>query len=163
MQADSVRRRRDQAGIIYTGTTGIAATGGACTASAWNKTASVNAATAAAGLDGNLTTRFTTGRTMAVGDFYQVDFTGPVYLTGITLNNSQTSGNDYAARYDVYASLDGASWSKIVTGAAGAPSATTISFGKTQTRYLKVQVNTANTSGAYFSIGELQANGCSLQ
>jgi hypothetical protein len=133
---------------------------GTCTPTKWIDSANVNAATAPAGHDGNAGTRFTTNRAMLVGDYYELDMTGVVYLQGVMLNNS-SAPNDYAASYDVFSSVDGALWTKNATqpGMAGT---TNIIFPRTSARYLKVQVNTVR-AGAVFSIGELQASGCALQ
>jgi hypothetical protein len=128
---------------------------GTCDESKWVETSNVNAINAIAGNDGSLSTRWTTNRAMQVGDYYQFDMTGTAYLTGLVLNNSQTSSSDYAAKYDVSTSNDGTNWSKIVTAAPGA-TVTTINFTKTLARYVRVQVNTVNPSNGWFSIGELQ-------
>jgi hypothetical protein len=134
---------------------------GTCDESKWIESASVNSSTAPAGNDGNLGTRFTTNRAMAVGDSYTVDMTGTVYLSGIVLNNQNVGQNDYAAKFDVYSSNDGSNWSKIVSAAPGATT-TTITFTKTLMRYVRVQINTANTNNNWWSIGELQST-CATQ
>jgi hypothetical protein len=163
--------------VTATGSTGapdldwieITNTGGACSSSVtgtcdeskWIETSNVNASTAHAGNDGDLTTRFTTGRTMAVGDYYQFDMTGTAYLSGIVLNNSQTSSTDYAASYDLYYSNDGSTWTKFVSGVAGGTT-TNIPFNRTLMRYVRVQVAAASSGNRWFSIGELQTT-CSTQ
>ncbi|HVU49784.1 MAG TPA: discoidin domain-containing protein, partial [Polyangia bacterium] len=144
--------------IEVTNTGGACATTsvtGTCDESKWVESSNVNDGTEAAGNDGSLTTRFTTGRAMKGGDYYQADMTGTVYLSGIVLNNQQTSSSDYPASVDVYSSNDGSSWNKIVSGAAGGTT-TTISFTKTLMRYVRVQINAANSNNNYWSIGELQ-------
>ena len=142
------------------GTCGTSVTG-TCDESKWVETAITNQGSANAGNDGDLTTRYTTNRAMANGDWYQVDMTGTVYLSGIALNNSATSPNDYAAKVDVYTSNDANTWNKIVSGATGS-TITTINFTKTLTRYVKVQINTVNSNNNYWSIGELQST-CATQ
>ena len=146
------------------GGAGAAGTGGGagtvvvdyCNRSHWTETASINASTAPQGADGNLTTRFTTGRPMQVGDYYQVDFTGTAYLTAVTLNNTQTSPSDYAMNFDLYSSPNGATWTKFASG-PGAANSTTISFAKTSMRYIRIEVGTASqNAGLFFSIGEFQ-------
>ena len=81
--------------------------------------------------------------------------TGTVYVSGIVLNNSQTSSTDFAPKVDVYYSNDASSWTKIASGVAGSAT-TTIPFTKTLMRYVKVQISGANTSN-WWSIGELQS------
>jgi hypothetical protein len=145
------------AGSGMAGTSGDAGTVvNYCDRTRWTPSASVNANTAPQGVDGDLTTRFTTGRPMQVGDYYQVDFTGAPFLTAVTLNNTQTSGSDYAITYNLYSSPNGVSWTNFASG-PGAMNSTTISFAKTSIRYIRVQVATANpNTGLYFSIGEFQ-------
>jgi hypothetical protein len=127
-----------------------------CDRTRWTSSASINGTTAPQGIDGDLTTRFTTGRPMQVGDYYQVDFTGAPSLTAVTLNNTQTSGSDYAVTYNLYSSPNGLNWTNFASG-PGAMNSTTISFAKTSTRYIRVQVATASqNAGLYFSIGEFQ-------
>jgi len=127
-----------------------------CDRTKWIATASVNPSSAPQGVDGDLSTRFTTGRPMQAGDYYQIDFTGAVHLTGVTSNNTQTSPDDYAANFTVYSSSNGTSWTSVASG-PGVRTLTTISFPKTQMRYVRLQVATASpNTGLYFSVGELQ-------
>jgi len=157
-----------QAGAGGAAGSGTAGTGGgagtivdSCDRSHWTETASINAGSAPLGADGDLVTRYTTSRPMLAGDYYQVDFTGTVFLTAVTLNDSQTSPSDYAVKYDLYSSPNGATWTKFASG-PGVVSSTTISFAKTSMRYIRVQVATANpNAGLYFSIEEFQV-ACSL-
>jgi hypothetical protein len=140
------------------GASGAGGTGAVnyCDRTRWIATASVNAASAPQGVDGDLTTRFTTLRPMQAGDYFQVDFTGAVHLTSVTINNTQTSPDDYATTFTVYSSANGTTWTSVASG-PGVTKMTTISFAKTQMRYVRVQVTTVNPNpGLYYSIGELQ-------
>ena len=145
------------AGSGMAGTSGDAGTAvNYCDRTRWIPSASVNGTTAPQGIDGDLTTRFTTGRPMQAGDYYQVDFTGTPSLTAVTLNNTQTSGSDYAITFSLYSSPNGMTWTNFASG-PGAMNSTTISFAKTSTRYIRVQVATpSQNAGLYFSIGEFQ-------
>ena len=148
-------------GAAGSGTAGTGGGGGVavvdhCDRTRWTPTASINAGTAPQGVDGDLTTRYTTGRPMQAGDYYQVDFTANVFLTAVTLNNTQTSGSDFAVTFDLYSSPDTITWTKFASG-PGSMSSTTISFAKTSLRYVRVQVNKpSGNTGLFFSIGELQ-------
>ena len=82
---------------------------------------------------------------MQVGDYYQVDMTGTVYLSSIVLNNSQTSGNGLRCevrrlQLERRLELD----QDCHRGRAGATT-TIIPFTKTLMRYVKVQINTPAT------------------
>jgi hypothetical protein len=148
-------------GAAGSGAAGAGGAGGTmavnyCDRTKWIPNSSVNPASAAQGIDGNLTTRFTTLRPMQAGDYYQVDFTGAVNLTAVTSNNTQTSPDDYAATFTVYSSTNGTTWTMVASG-PGVKNMTTISFAKTQMRYVRLQVTTANpNTGLYYSIGEFQ-------
>jgi hypothetical protein len=134
---------------------------GTCSVAGWTETSNVNASAASSGDDGNLATRWTTGRAMQVGDYYQVDFAGAIYATGITLNNTQTSANDFASKYALYGSNDGVTWDQTPFAQGnGTASSTTISFPKRQLTAIRVQVVT--TTSNYWSIGDVQMAGCSL-
>jgi hypothetical protein len=135
---------------------------GTCDQSKWVESANVNSSTASLGDDGNFSTRYTTGAAMAAGDYYQVDMTGTVYLSGIVLNNnSDASAQDFASTYDVYSSNDGVNWTKMVSGFAGQQT-TTIPFTKTLMRYFRVQINNTGGNTSWWSIGELQTT-CATQ
>jgi hypothetical protein len=136
---------------------------GLCQPSLWNVTASANSGAAHGATDSNGANRWTTNRPMQAGDYFQIDFTGTVHLTTITLDNSQTATYDYPAAYAVYASQDGSTFSStpFVSG-PGADGKTVITFPQETVRAVRVQVKTPNSnSGLYWSIGELETD-CSL-
>jgi hypothetical protein len=135
---------------------------GTCSTSGWSATSNVNAAQAALADDGNLGTRWTTNRAMQIGDYYQVNFGGAIYATGITLNNTQTSTNDFATSYALYGSTDGVTWDQTPFASGnGSASSTTINFAKRQLTAIRVQIVTV--SGAnYWSIGDVQMASCTL-
>jgi hypothetical protein len=133
---------------------------GSCDRAKWVESASVNGGDAPVAADGNTGSRYTTNRTMAVGDYYQIDFTGTVKLSQIVLNNTGTSGNDYPGGYAVFGSADGVTFDStpFVTG-AGAANSTVISFAQRSLKAVRVKVTAARSN--YWSIGEFQAT-CAL-
>ncbi|HTA20690.1 MAG TPA: discoidin domain-containing protein, partial [Polyangia bacterium] len=135
---------------------------GTCSTSGWSATSNVNAAAASSADDGNLSTRWTTNRAMQIGDYYQVNFGGAIYATGITLNNTQTSTNDFATSYALYGSTDGVTWDQTPFASGnGAASSTTINFAKRQLTAIRVQIVTVSGSN-YWSIGDVQMASCTL-
>jgi hypothetical protein len=133
---------------------------GTCDESKWTEKTNVNTADQALGNDNNLGTRWTTGRAMAVGDYSQVDFTGTVKLTKITLNNSQTSGTDYPGQVQLYASQDGVNFETTpFATAAGTATSTTISFTEKVMKAVKIKVSQARSP--WWSIGDIQTS-CSM-
>ena len=99
---------------------------------------------------------------MAVGDYYQLDFTGTVNLTKIVLNNSQSSGNDFPSGIALYGSMDGTSFdsSAFATG-SGAAGLSTISFTQRTLRAVRIKI-TSTGSTNWWSIGDIQTS-CATQ
>jgi hypothetical protein len=113
------------------------------------------------GADGDLTTRWTSGRFQDGKDWYVVDFAGLVNLTSITLNNTKTAGSDYPAGVALYGSTDGTTFDSAPFATANGSANTVVSFPKRKLRALKIkQTGTANATH-WWSIGEFQA-ACSL-
>jgi hypothetical protein len=134
---------------------------GSCDRTRWIETATDNGGQAGIATDGNLATRWTTNTPMAAGDYYQVDFTGTVKLSSLTLNNSQTSSTDYPGSVEVFGSADGLTFdaAPFVT-ANGAANQTNINFAQRSLKAVRIKVKTAR-AGVWWSIGELQA-GCAI-
>jgi hypothetical protein len=133
---------------------------GSCDRNKWIESASVNNAAAASAADGNGGSRYTTNRTMAVGDHYQIDFTGVVKLSQIVLNNTSTSSGDYPGGYAVYGSMDGVNFdaTPFVTG-TGAANQTIITFAQRSVKAVRIKVTATRSN--YWSIGEFEA-ACTL-
>jgi hypothetical protein len=123
----------------------------------WTKSASKNTGDAGNGADSSLTSRWTSNSGMAVGDSYTVNFGSTVTLKSLTLNNTQTSGNDFPAAMDLYASADGTTFdaTPFATG-NGAANMSTISFSAKSLKAVRVKIKTANTNNNWWSIGEFQ-------
>ena len=110
------------------------------------------------GIDGNLTTRWTSGRSQDGTDFYQVDFGGTVKLTKITLDNTMDGKNapaDFPTGYQVFGSTDGTTFrgTPFVTG-SGTVNSTIITFPQQTVRAIKIKEVGAKVT--WWSIGELQ-------
>jgi hypothetical protein len=132
----------------------------ACDHRTWRATASVTGGDGggpAAGIDGDLTTRWANNRGQNGSDWYQVDFGALVKLARITLDDSKTFPDDYPGSYAVFASLDGVKFDAkpFVTG-NGTRGATVIDFAQRTVRAIKItQVGSALAS-RWWQIGELQ-------
>jgi hypothetical protein len=137
-----------------------------CDRSHWTATASASYTMAPAGppiqgIDGNLTTKWTSGRSQDGTDFYQVDFGGTVKLTKITLDDTgDNSAADFPLMYQVYGSTDGTTFgaTPFVTG-SGTANSTMITFPEQTVR--AVRIRELGTKAEWWSIGELQTV-CSL-
>jgi hypothetical protein len=125
-------------------------------------TSSVSGTAVGAAVDGNRGSRWSTNRGMQNGDHYQVDFTGMVKLSKITLDNTQDgSGNDFPGAVSVFTSQDGVNFNTVSDATAqGAAGQMVLSFQQETMRAIRIQV-TAATPSNWWSIGEIQTD-CSL-
>ena len=108
-------------------------------------------------------TRWSSGTGSYAGQYVQVDFTGTVNLSTITLDNSNDgSTNDFPGTYAVYTSQDGVNFSTtaVATG-SGSAGKTVISFTQEPLRAIRIQATSTNGSGGWWSIGDIQTD-CNL-
>ena len=79
--------------------------------SGWTGTASPLSASypPAKMLDGDLATKYSSGRSLRPGDYFSINMGAPQTFNRIVMN-SGTSTCDYARGYEVYVSSDGANW-----------------------------------------------------
>jgi hypothetical protein len=108
-------------------------------------------------LDGNLTTRWSTGGSQVNGQWFQVDMGTPNVFNKIILN-AVNSANDYPRGYQVYVSNDGINWGSSITNGTGSSSSTTILFPTQVARYIRI-IQTGSVSGTYWSIDEFNVLG----
>ena len=150
---------------------------GICQPNLWNVTSSVSGSSTASLVDGFVnvnsvsgvwspvtSTRWTSGTNNYVGQYVQVDFTGIVNLSTITLDNSADgSPNDFPGVYAVYTSQDGVTFSTtaVATG-AGSANKTIISFTQEAVRAVRIKATSnVGNSGGWWSIGDIQTD-CNL-
>ncbi|MER5431868.1 discoidin domain-containing protein [Streptomyces sp. NPDC002588] len=101
-------------------------------------------------LDGDLTTRYTSGAGQESGQWVEVDM-GKAENFDTLVMDAGNSVNDYARSADVYVSSDGSDWTKVASIASGQP-VEAVTFATQTARYVKV-VNTGS-AGNWWSIGE---------
>lgn len=101
-------------------------------------------------LDGDLTTRWTSGHGLTPGDWMQVDL-GKVTTFDQVVLDAPNSPTDYPRTMEVQVSTDGTTFTPIWRG-SGATATSTITVPTTTARYVKI-VNTS-TSGSWWSIDE---------
>ncbi len=107
-------------------------------------------------LDGDLSTRWSTGGSQAPGQWFQVDMGSTNVFNKIVLN-AANSGNDYPRGYQLLVSNDGMNWN-FVTSGAGTPSITTITFVPQTARYIRI-IQTGSAAGTFWSIHEFNVFG----
>ncbi len=118
----------------------------------WVTTASNNASTTGNALDGNTSTRWTTGTAQTATAWYQVDMLTSQPFNQLTLD-SAGSANDYPRGYAVYVSADGVSWGAPVAAGAGTNKLVTVTFPPQTARYIKIALTAAISN--WWSIAEL--------
>jgi glucosylceramidase len=102
-------------------------------------------------IDGDATTRWSSGHGMQPGDSFQLDLGSTQTFNQLVLDTSASSG-DFARQYEVYTSDDGTTWGKpMATGPGSA--VTRILLPTTTARYIRV-VNKSD-SGSWWSIHDL--------
>ena len=118
-------------------------------------TASRNNGAANRAMDGEISSRWDTGRPMKPGDWFVLDLGVESTVKGLTLD-TRNSSNDYPRGYDVYVSFDGGSWGKPVITGKGTNPITEIKFDKpVRTRFIKI-LQTGSSDSWHWSIHELK-------
>jgi endoglucanase Acf2 len=106
---------------------------------------------AAAAIDGNPTTRFTSGAAQTPGMYWQVNLGAPTRFDTVAMDSSPWPG-DYAHGYQIQISADGATWTTVATTTAtGSPQSAT--FPEQSAQYIRVSLTTPVTPN-WWSIGE---------
>ena len=103
-------------------------------------------------IDGDLTTRWSTGAPQSNGQWFQVDMGTANTFNKMVLNSANSPG-DYPRAYQVNTSPDGVNWGNPIATNTGSSSITTITFTPQVARYIRVtQIGSA--SGNFWSIHE---------
>lgn len=128
--------------------------GGSFNRNGWVTSASSTASGTAAGnvLDGDASTRWSTGAAQTGGEWFQVDMGSNQTFNQIVLDSGSGSTGDYPRGYTVQVSNDGTSWTQIASG-QGTNEQLPINFTAVSARYIKI--TQTGTSGNWWSIGEL--------
>lgn len=123
----------------------------------WTASASVTQFGSSVGnaVDGNSSTRWSTGTTQADGQWFQVDM-GKMQTFNRLVLDSGASSNDYPRGYQVQVSNDGSTWTTVASG-SNSNADLLAEFPVQYARYLKV-VQTG-TSTSWWSIHELYLYG----
>ncbi|TJY38259.1 fibronectin type III domain-containing protein [Cohnella pontilimi] len=137
-------KARDAAGNVSAASNTASATtqsgGGTETAldrTGWTITTSPVNGTPANMIDGDMTTRWTTGTDMVSGQYFIVDMKSPKAFSKIVMD-STGNNNDYARGYQVFVSNDGTNWGSAVASGTGTGPVVTVSFAAQTARYIKV-------------------------
>ena len=119
----------------------------------WKLTASHAAGATGLAIDGDASSRYTTGAPQVPGMWFQIELPQETILRGLELD-STPSPRDYPRGYKVELSSDGASWSKVAEG-TGNGAVTDIPFAGAKAKFVKI-TQTGSVNGLFWSIHELQ-------
>jgi hypothetical protein len=137
----------------------VAAVVGALSRWAWVVTASTSASgdAPANAVDGDITTRWSTGTGQTNGMWFQVDLGWAATFHGLILDAGSSTG-DYPRGYQVNVSNDGVNWGSPVAFGSGSSALLTILFANQTARYIRV-TQTGSVSGLWWSIAEFNVLG----
>jgi hypothetical protein len=94
--------------------------------------------------DGNASTFWMAGASMASGQWVQVDYGATASRSSVSFDIANGYFNSYPRTFDVQVSTNGTSWTTAKAGAIGAYPTCTATFTATSCRYVRVTVKTAN-------------------
>jgi F5/8 type C domain/Malectin domain/PQQ-like domain/PQQ enzyme repeat len=103
-------------------------------------------------LDGNTGTRFSTGKTLASGMYFQVDMAAAKTFDQVIMD-SAGSTNDYVHGYQIVTSNDGTNFGSPIASGTGAAALVQANFPAQTARYIRIVATSAGTN--WWSIAEL--------
>jgi hypothetical protein len=121
-------------------------------------------------IDGLHPTRWTTGVPQDNPNlYYQLDFGGYVWVSSLTIDDNYYAVTDYPQAFDVAAANDGVHFSdyrSLIDGGVslpvdGGPSVVSVTFPRQATRFLRIQITSANQSAKWWSMEEVHV-GCEV-
>ncbi|MCM3697977.1 discoidin domain-containing protein [Paenibacillus macerans] len=119
----------------------------------WVITASSSSEPAERMIDGDLSTRWSSGQAQAAGDWLQIDL-GAEQVFDTLFMNSGTNWGDYAHGYEVFVSADGENWNEAAAGGKGNSPSLAVSLPEQKARYVKIVLTAPADS--WWSISELK-------
>ena len=120
----------------------------------WKLTASEKSKSAKNAVNGNLKSRYDTGKKQAPGMWLQIELPQVKVLQGLVLD-ANVSAADYPRAYKVQLSLDGKRWSKPFAEGQGKGSLTDIKFNRpAKAKFVRITLTKADKS-SYWSIHDL--------
>jgi glucosylceramidase len=103
-------------------------------------------------VDGDASTRWTSGQAQQPGQQLLVDLGRPTQFRRVAIDSGGNLG-DYARGWELAVSTDGATWRTVGTG-TGAGQLTTVDLPRTRARYLRLTATTA--AGNWWSVADLR-------
>ena len=115
-------------------------------------TASPVGETPQAAVDGDASTRWSSGTAQAPGQYLQVDLARPAIFDRVAIDSGGNLG-DYARAWRLEASTDGVTWREIATGTSTGQ-LTDVDVPRTKARFLRI--TSTGSSGSWWSIADIR-------
>jgi glucosylceramidase len=109
---------------------------------------------AASAVDGDASTRYSTGAGQAPGQYLQVDFGKAIQARQVVFDTGVSTG-DYPRQYTVATSNDGVHWTTAVAAGHGTAQLTTVALRGAPVRYIRITLTAA--SGNWWSVADVRA------
>lgn len=107
----------------------------------------------AAALDGDITTRWSSGASQAPGQTFTIDFGRVQQVSRVLFDSGASSPNDYPASYEIATSGDGYSWHRVASGYGANRIVTTDLYTASSARFLRITQTGTKTN--WWSISEV--------
>jgi O-glycosyl hydrolase len=105
-------------------------------------------------IDGDSSTRWSTGHGQTNGDWFTLDFGAPQTFDGLLVDSAGSTG-DFARGYQVYVSSDGEHWGQSIASGPGSGQLLRVVFEPVTARYVRIVAT--GSSGNWWSIAEINA------
>jgi glucosylceramidase len=109
---------------------------------------------AANAVDGDASTRYSTGVGQAPGEYLQVDFGRAIDARQVVFDTGVSTG-DYPRGYTIATSADGVNWTTAVAAGQGTGQFTTADLSGAPVRYLRLTLTAS--SGSWWSVADVRA------
>jgi hypothetical protein len=107
-------------------------------------------------IDGDLTTRYSSGTPAEAGDYFQVDLGATAMVSGITVSETTSDDLDVAEGYAVEVSTDGDAWTTVASCTLPAQNVEVVNWVAVRARYVRYTNLGPSVNGTnWFSIHEL--------
>jgi glucosylceramidase len=106
-------------------------------------------------VDGDASTRYSTGEGQAPGQYLQVDFGGAVHASQIVFDTGASTGG-YPRGYAVQTSTNGTDWKTVVANGQGSGQFTTVDLPGGAIQYVRMTLTTADPND-WWSVADVRA------
>jgi glucosylceramidase len=122
----------------------------------WTATAATSSPTdvPANAVDGDASTRYSSGTAQAPGQYLQVDLGKTERLEQVVFDTGASTG-DYPRGYTVTTSTDGVHWATAVADSVGTGQFTTVNLDNRAVRHIRITLTAA--SGSWWSVADVRA------